>query len=42
VARIVGPDATWGDPSLSWQLGTSALIAAGLFVLYLVVWSLLP
>ena len=42
VAHIAGPDATWEDLSLPWQLGISALIAVGLFVLYLVVWSLLP
>jgi len=42
VARIAGPDATWEDLSLPWQLGISALIAVGLFVLYLVVWAVLP
>jgi hypothetical protein len=42
VTRIGGEKATWEDLSFLWQMLISAIIAIGLFVVYLIFWSLLP
>lgn len=42
VTYVGGEDATWDDLSLLWQLIISFVIALGLFISYLVIWSLRP
>ncbi len=42
VTAIGGQEATWDDLSLLWQMAISFVVAIGLFVLYLIVFWLLP